>query len=175
MCWQQTSCERSAAQNCVNTRWEHYSWLGSILQEVLHPQSCAESKTESKWIVPTPDRFCTTLPSEVEGDGCEGGTSRREVPESLTLFLRILQDHLSIQSHTAWSRMRCSHFLLHKVHRGSSMIHSIKDEDGSVTSSQTDIVRICRSFTADLYDRKAAASTASQAILSSITVSWKTV
>ena len=37
-------------------------------------------------------------------------------------------------------------FFFHKVHRGSSVMNSLREEDGSVTSLQTDMLRICTSI-----------------------------
>ncbi|XP_067899215.1 uncharacterized protein [Heterodontus francisci] len=48
----------------------------------------------------------------------------------------------------------CSSFFFLKVQRESSVISSLKEEDGSVTSSQFDILRISKSFYARLYDVK---------------------
>eukprot|EP00061_Rhincodon_typus_P005724 g25589.t1 len=51
-----------------------------------------------------------------------------------------------------WSRFRtveqdetCSCFFFQKVHRESSVLSILKEEDGSVTSSQSDILRISKS------------------------------
>eukprot|EP00061_Rhincodon_typus_P010442 g34739.t1 len=63
----------------------------------------------------------------------------------------------------------CLRFFFQKVHRESSVLSSLKEEDGSVMSSQTDILRISKSFYARLYDMKPTGSTASQSFLSSIT------
>ena len=57
----------------------------------------------------------------------------------------------------------CSRFFCQKV------ISSLKEEDGSVKSSQTDILRICKSFYAGRDDQKPTDSTASQSFLSSST------
>lgn len=48
----------------------------------------------------------------------------------------------------------CLCFMFQKIHKGSSVIHSIKEEGGSVISSQTNVLKICRSFFAELYNRK---------------------
>eukprot|EP00061_Rhincodon_typus_P010811 g35377.t1 len=55
-----------------------------------------------------------------------------------------------------------------KVYRESSVLSSLKEEEGSVTSFQSDILRISKSFYARLCDTKSTDSTASQSFLSSI-------
>ncbi|XP_078415368.1 uncharacterized protein LOC144691177 [Cetorhinus maximus] len=62
----------------------------------------------------------------------------------------------------------CSRFFFQKVHTESSVISSLKEEDGSVKSSQSDILRISESFPAGLYVVKPTDSTASLSFLSSI-------
>eukprot|EP00061_Rhincodon_typus_P002518 g17762.t1 len=63
----------------------------------------------------------------------------------------------------------CSYFFFQKVHRESSVLSSLKEEDGSVTSSQSDILRSSKSFYARLYDMEPTGSMASQSFLLSIT------
>eukprot|EP00061_Rhincodon_typus_P012970 g39045.t1 len=63
----------------------------------------------------------------------------------------------------------CSRFFFQKVHKESSVLSSLMEEDGSVTSSQSDILRISKSFYARLYDTKPTDSAASQSFLASIT------
>eukprot|EP00061_Rhincodon_typus_P011391 g36355.t1 len=74
-----------------------------------------------------------------------------------------------------WSRVcsveqdeTCLHPFFQKVHKESSELSSLKEEDGSVTSSQSDIHRISKSFYARLNDMMPPDSTASQSFLSSI-------
>eukprot|EP00061_Rhincodon_typus_P010220 g34342.t1 len=61
----------------------------------------------------------------------------------------------------------CSRFFFQKVHKESSVLSSLKEEDGSITSSQSDIPS--KSFYASLYDRKPTDSVVSQSLLSSLT------
>eukprot|EP00061_Rhincodon_typus_P006270 g26735.t1 len=64
----------------------------------------------------------------------------------------------------------CSHFLFQKVHKGSSVLNSLKEGNGLVMSSQPDILRINKSFYVRLYDMKPTDSAVvSQLFLSSIT------
>eukprot|EP00061_Rhincodon_typus_P000045 g10250.t1 len=48
----------------------------------------------------------------------------------------------------------CSRLLFQKVHKENSVLSRLKEDDGSVTSSWSDILRIRRSFYAGLYDAK---------------------
>eukprot|EP00061_Rhincodon_typus_P016697 g45048.t1 len=63
----------------------------------------------------------------------------------------------------------CLCFFFQKVYRESSVISSLKEEDGLVMSSQSDILRISKSLNAGLYDMKPTDSTAFQSFLSSST------
>eukprot|EP00061_Rhincodon_typus_P018052 g47052.t1 len=63
----------------------------------------------------------------------------------------------------------CSGFFFQKAHGESSVLSSPKEEDGSVMSSQSDILRFSKSFCARLCDTKPTNSTPSQSFLSSIT------
>eukprot|EP00061_Rhincodon_typus_P007619 g29486.t1 len=56
-----------------------------------------------------------------------------------------------------------------KVHREISVLSSLKEKDGSVTSSQSDILRVSKSFYTRLYDTKPPETAASQSFLSSLT------
>eukprot|EP00061_Rhincodon_typus_P015056 g42521.t1 len=60
--------------------------------------------------------------------------------------------------------------IFEKVHRENAVICSLKEENGLVTTSQSDILRISKFFYARLYDTKPIDSVASQLFLSSITV-----
>ncbi|XP_067883359.1 histone H2A-like [Heterodontus francisci] len=59
--------------------------------------------------------------------------------------------------------------ILSQVHTKSSVISSLKEEEGSVATSQSDILRISKSLNAGLHDVKSKHSTSSQSVLSSIT------
>eukprot|EP00061_Rhincodon_typus_P014065 g40861.t1 len=75
-----------------------------------------------------------------------------------------------------WSRVRsmeqgemCSHIFFQKEHKESPVLGSLKEEDGLVTSSQSDILMISKSFYARLYDMKPTDCMASHSFLSSTT------
>eukprot|EP00061_Rhincodon_typus_P017227 g45821.t1 len=70
--------------------------------------------------------------------------------------------------HTVEQDEMCLHLFFQTVHRGSSVLSSLKEEHGSGTSSQSDILRISKSFYARLYDMKPTDSAAFQSFLSSI-------
>eukprot|EP00061_Rhincodon_typus_P007334 g28934.t1 len=61
-----------------------------------------------------------------------------------------------------------SGFFFEKVHKENSVLSSLKEEDGSATSSQADILRISKSFYAELCNMKPTDSMASQSFLSPI-------
>eukprot|EP00061_Rhincodon_typus_P000323 g11304.t1 len=63
----------------------------------------------------------------------------------------------------------CSRFFFQKVHKENSVLSRLKEDDGLVTSSRSDVLRISRSFYAGPYDAKPTDSTASESFLSSIT------
>eukprot|EP00061_Rhincodon_typus_P015715 g43550.t1 len=69
---------------------------------------------------------------------------------------------------TAEQDETCSSSFFQKVHKASSVTSSLMEEDSSVTSSQSDILRINKSFYAGLYDMKPTDRTDSQSFLSSI-------
>eukprot|EP00061_Rhincodon_typus_P007785 g29817.t1 len=73
----------------------------------------------------------------------------------------------SVEQDETWYR-----FFFQKVHRESSVLCSLKEKDGSVTSPQSGILRISKSFYTRLYDPKPTDSTASQSFLSSIRDLW---
>eukprot|EP00061_Rhincodon_typus_P006710 g27657.t1 len=60
-------------------------------------------------------------------------------------------------------------FFFYNMHKEISVLCCLKEEDGSVTSCQPDILRVSKSFYASLYETKPTGSTASQSSLSSIT------
>eukprot|EP00061_Rhincodon_typus_P016841 g45265.t1 len=55
---------------------------------------------------------------------------------------------------------------LQKAHKQSSVLSSLNEDDGLVTSSQSDILRISKPYYARLYDMKLTDTTASQLLLS---------
>eukprot|EP00061_Rhincodon_typus_P018929 g48321.t1 len=61
-----------------------------------------------------------------------------------------------------------SHIFFQKVHMESSVLSHLKEEDGSISLFQSDVLRISKHFYARLYDMKPTDSTASQLFLSSI-------
>eukprot|EP00061_Rhincodon_typus_P002858 g18675.t1 len=63
----------------------------------------------------------------------------------------------------------CSRYLFQKEHKESPVLSSLKEEDGLVTSSQSDTLRISKSFYARLYDMKPTDCVASHSFLSSTT------
>lgn len=106
-------------------------------------------------IVPFPARLAAIPP-------------RGEEPASHNRYLRILRDHLSIQSPLHGARCDGMHFFFQKTRRWSSLIHSFKEKERLVKPLQTDALRICSSLYAGLDDRKATNSTASKDFLSCI-------
>eukprot|EP00061_Rhincodon_typus_P014576 g41671.t1 len=103
--------------------------------------------------VQTPEKHAEPTPAADDGGLCHRG-SLGDLKASKIIF---------------WSRVctveQDELFLFQKVHVESSVLSSLKEEDGSVTSSQSDILRISKFFYASLYDMKATDSASSHRVL----------
>eukprot|EP00061_Rhincodon_typus_P012404 g38122.t1 len=108
----------------------------------------------------------------------ETSPTAKSKPHTILIWKYVAVPSLSLEATKViiWSRVPTAEqdethscFFLQNVHRESSVISSLKEEDGSVMSSQSDTLRIRKSFYPRLYDMKPTDSTASQSFLSSVT------